>query len=124
MRKVVLINLGCQQIIIQNLDSLFALIEETDSDEVVLQKHRVRKGESLWSIAIKYGSTITAICEVNKLNRNKPIGIGKVITVPIGSCISHLQKNTIIRLKKVIHFSEIAVKYSYICIKNKKMEWV
>ena len=82
-------------------DSLFALIEETDSDKVVFKKHRVRKGESLWSIAIKYGSTITAICEVNKLNRNKPIRIGKVITIPTGSYKSP-PKKYIIRLKKVI----------------------
>lgn len=91
-------------------DSLFALIEETDSDEVVFKKHRVRKGESLWSIAIKYGSTITAICEVNKLNRNKPIRIGKVITVPIGSYKSP-PKKIYYTVKKGDTLSEIAVKY-------------
>ena len=91
-------------------DSLFALIEETDSDEVVFKKHRVRKGESLWSIAIKYGSTITAICEVNKLNRNKPIRIGKVITVPVGSYKSP-PKKIYYTVKKGDTLSEIAVKY-------------
>ena len=91
-------------------DSLFALIEETDSDEVVFKKHRVRKGESLWSIAIKYGSTITAICEVNKLNRNKPIRIGKVITIPIGSYKSP-PKKIYYTVKKGDTLSEIAVKY-------------
>ena len=91
-------------------DSLFALIEETDSDKVVFKKHRVRKGESLWSIAIKYGSTITAICEVNKLNRNKPIRIGKVITVPIGSYKSP-PKKIYYTVKKGDTLSEIAVKY-------------
>lgn len=91
-------------------DSLFALIEETDSDKVVFKKHRVRKGESLWSIAIKYGSTITAICEVNKLNRNKPIRIGKVITIPTGSYKSP-PKKIYYTVKKGDTLSEIAVKY-------------
>ena len=73
-------------------DSLFKLIEEVSSDDVVFKKHKIKKGESLWSIAIKYGSTITAICEMNKLNRNKPIRIGKTITVPIGQYKSQPKK--------------------------------
>jgi len=93
-----------------DFDSLFSLIEETSSDEVVFKKHKIKKGESLWSIAIKYGSTITAICEVNKLNRNKPIRIGKVITVPIGSYKTP-PKKIYYTVKKGDTLSEIAVKY-------------
>ena len=93
-----------------DFDSLFSLIKETSSDEVVFKKHKVKKGESLWSIAIKYGSTITAICEVNKLNRNKPIRIGKVITVPVGSYKSP-PKKVYYTVKKGDTLSEIAVKY-------------
>ena len=40
----------------EKFDSLFALIEETSSDQVIFKKHKIKKGESLWSIAIKYGS--------------------------------------------------------------------
>ena len=94
----------------ENFDSLFALIEETTSDQVIFKKHKIKKGESLWSIAIKYGSTITAICEVNKLNRHKPIRIGKIITVPIGSYKSP-PKKVYYTVKKGDTLSEIAVKY-------------
>ena len=76
----------------ENFDSLFSLIEEVSSEQVIFKKHKIKKGESLWSIAIKYGSTITSICEVNKLNRNKPIRIGKTITVPIGQYKSQPKK--------------------------------
>ena len=93
-----------------NFDSLFALIEETSSEQVVFKKHKIKRGESLWSIAIKYGSTITAICEVNKLNRNKPIRMGKVITVPIGSYKSP-PKKIYYTVKRGDTLSEIAVKY-------------
>ena len=93
-----------------DFDSLFALIEETGSDEVVFKKHKIKKGESLWSIAVKYGSTITAICEVNKMNRNKPIRMGKVITVPVGSYKSP-PKKIYYTVKKGDTLSEIAVKY-------------
>ena len=93
-----------------DFDSLFALIKETSSDQVVFKKHKIKKGESLWSIAIKYGSTITAICEVNKLNRNKPIRIGKIITVPIGSYKTP-PKKIYYTVRKGDTLSEIAVKY-------------
>ena len=94
----------------QDFDSLFTLIEERSSDEVVFKKHKIKRGESLWSIAVKYGSTITAICEVNKLNRNKPIRIGKIITVPIGTYKSP-PKKVYYTVKKGDTLSEIAVKY-------------
>ena len=61
-----------------DFDLLFAQVKSLDSDEVVIKKHKIKRGESLWSIAIKYGSTITAICEINNLNRKKPIRTGKV----------------------------------------------
>ncbi len=94
-----------------DFDSLFALIEETSTDQVIFKKHKIKKGESLWSIAIKYGSTITSICEVNKLNRNKPIRIGKTITVPIGQ-----YKN---QPKKVYYTIRQGDTLSGIAVKNK-----
>ena len=100
-------------------DSLFALIKETTSDQVIFKKHKIKKGESLWSIAIKYGSTITAICEVNKLNRNKPIVMGKTITIPIGSYKSP-PKKIYYTVKKGDTLSEIAVKYKTSVSKIKK----
>ena len=96
-----------------DFDSLFALVESIDTEEVVFKKHKIKPGESLWSIAIKYGSTITSICEINKLNRNKPIRAGKTITVPVGN-----YKNIPKAPKKIYHIvrrgdtlSEIAQRY-------------
>jgi len=91
-------------------DSLFALIKESKSEEVVFKKHKIKRGESLWSIAVKYGSTITAICEVNKLNRNKPIRAGKVITIPIGEYKTP-PKRVYYTVRKGDTLSEIAMKY-------------
>ena len=92
-----------------DFDSLFKMIEEVSSNDVVFKKHKIKKGESLWSIAIKYGSTITAICEMNKLNRNKPIRIGKTITVPIGQYKTQ-PKKTYYTVKRGDTLSGIAVK--------------
>ena len=91
-----------------DFDSLFKMIEEVSSNDVVFKKHKIKKGESLWSIAIKYGSTITAICEMNKLNRNKPIRIGKTITVPIGQYKTQ-PKKTYYTVKRGDTLSGIAV---------------
>ena len=66
-------------------DVLFADVESLDPDNVVIKKHKIKSGESLWSIAVKYGSTITAICEMNNISRKKPIRVGKILKVPIGN---------------------------------------
>ena len=96
-----------------------SLIEESQSDEVIFKKHKIRKGESLWSIAIKYGTTITSICEVNKLNRNKPIHPGKTITVPIGIYKDPPKKIYHI-VKRGDTLSELAQKYNTSVSKIKK----
>ena len=102
-----------------DFDSLITLIEESQSDEVIFKKHKIRKGESLWSIAIKYGTTITSICEVNKLNRNKPIHPGKTITVPIGIYKAPPKKIYHI-VKRGDTLSELAQKYNTSVSKIKK----
>ena len=91
----------------------------TDTVKVIYKKHKIKRGESLWSIAIKYGSTITAICEVNKLNRNKPIRIGKTITVPIGQYKSQ-PKKIYYTIKRGDTLSGIAVKNKTSVSKIKK----
>ena len=103
----------------EDFDSLFALIESTRTDQIIFKKHKVKTGESLWSIAIKYGSTITAICEENKLNRNKPLRSGKVITVPIGN-YKVPQKTIYHYVKRGDTLSEIAFKYKTSIKKIKK----
>ncbi len=45
--------------------------------------HKIRKGETLSHIARRYGVTTDIICEMNHIPRNRGIGIGKVITIPV-----------------------------------------
>ena len=100
----------------EKFDSLFALVEPKDAESVVFIKHKVKRGDSLWEIAMKYNSTITAICELNKINRNKHIRIGKVLTVP--KDIRNKGKKYKTKPTKTYHYvkrgdtlSEIALKY-------------
>lgn len=39
--------------------------------------HVVRKGDTLSSIAMRYGTTVNRICRLNKISVNKPLQIGK-----------------------------------------------
>ena len=103
-----------------DFDLLFAQVKSLDSDEVVIKKHKIKRGESLWSIAIKYGSTITAICEINNLNRKKPIRTGKVIKVPIGKYKAP-PKKVYYSVKSGDTLSEIALKYRTSVSKIKKL---
>lgn len=45
------------------------------------QRHRVRRGESLWAIARRYGTTVTSLRSVNRL-RGDRILPGQVLNVP------------------------------------------
>ena len=104
----------------KDFDSLFALVEEEqDLDQVIFKKHKIKRGESLWSIAIKYGSTITAICEVNNINRNKSIRAGKTITVPIGK-YKKTPSKIYYKVKRGDTLGGIALKYKTSVKKIKK----
>ena len=105
-------------------DSLFALVKAKDADRVEFIKHKVKRGESLWLIARKYNSTITSICELNKIPRKKPIRIGKILT--IAKDIYGKKEKLYNKPKKYLHYvkngdtlSEIAQKYK-VSIKNIK----
>ncbi len=105
-------------------DSLFALVSSKKDNQVEFIKHKVKRGDSLWKIATKYNSTITSICELNKIPRTKPIRIGKTLT--IAKDIYGKKKSSYNKPKKIYHtvksgdsLSEIAVKYK-VSIKNIK----
>ena len=104
-------------------DSLFALVKAKDADRVEFIKHKVKRGESLWVIARKYNSTITSICELNKIPRNKPIRIGKVLTIAqdiYGKAKTYNQPKKYVHIvKNGDTLSEIAVKYK-VSVKNIK----
>ena len=99
---------------------LFNNIKSLDPDNVVIKKHTIKSGESLWSIAIKYGSTITAICEINNISRKKPIRIGKVLKVPIGNYKAP-PKKIYYSVRNGDTLSEIAMKYRTSVSKIKKL---
>jgi len=44
--------------------------------------HVVRRGETLWSIATRYGSTVQAIAQVNGLSNSRLIHAGQRLTIP------------------------------------------
>ena len=50
--------------------------------EMAVREHRVRRGESLWSIARKYGATIDAIQDVNRLGPDGFLRAGQTLKVP------------------------------------------
>ena len=47
--------------------------------------HRVKKGESLYTIAKKHHTTIAALCKVNGLSKKTVLKAGKTIKVPVAA---------------------------------------
>ena len=47
-----------------------------------VMKHKVKSGETLYSVAHKYNSSIKEICKLNGLKRNAKIRSGKLLKVP------------------------------------------
>lgn len=45
-------------------------------------KYKVVSGDSLWSISRKYGTTVKAICELNGIDENDILRIGKILYIP------------------------------------------
>ena len=105
-------------------DSLFALVEPRDANQVIFIKHKVKYGENLWLIAKKYNSTITSICELNKITRNNLLKVGKILNV--AKDIYGKSKKSVKKQLKYTHIvkrgdtlSEIAIKYK-VSVKNIK----
>lgn len=48
----------------------------------ILKKHIVEKGDTLWGISARYGTTVEKLVEVNKLNNKNLIYIGQEILLP------------------------------------------
>ena len=106
-----------------DFDSLFALVKDTELDQVYIVSHKVRSGESLWYLAKKNQTTITAICELNNIDRNKPLRLGKTIKIPIGGSVRDLNKTKkeYYKVKSGDTLSEIAEKHKISLKKIKKL---
>jgi LysM repeat protein len=47
-----------------------------------VRKHTVKRGETLYGIAIKYGTTIAKIADANNLRNINLIEVGQVLIIP------------------------------------------
>ena len=45
-------------------------------------KYKVEKGDSLWGISRKHGTTVEALCELNGIKENDILRIGKILYIP------------------------------------------
>ena len=43
--------------------------------------HKIRKGDTLYGIARKYGTTVNALCRLNRISRNSILRVGRTIRV-------------------------------------------
>jgi len=70
---------------IGNKDILLAKLEalpKTSTQRKTMQKHRVRRGETVSIISKRYGSSINAIRYANNLNRKNFIVAGQMLNIP------------------------------------------
>ena len=68
----------------QNFDDEIANIEDDKREAAELaarQYYKVRSGDTLSGIAVKYGTTVTRICQLNGINRNAILKVGKTLRV-------------------------------------------
>ena len=68
----------------QNFDDEIANIEDDkrEAAELAARKYyKVRSGDTLSGIAVKYGTTVTRICQLNGINRNAILKVGKTLRV-------------------------------------------
>jgi LysM repeat protein len=54
------------------------------SERITYSVHKVRRGESLASIARRYKTSVIAICDFNKLPNERGVGAGKQLIIPEG----------------------------------------
>ncbi|MDD4308691.1 MAG: LysM peptidoglycan-binding domain-containing protein [Thermoplasmata archaeon] len=77
---------GTEQAVLAMIDRIPAA-EKPGGGEFV--RHKVRKGESLSSIAKRYGTSINAIMRANALSSRHTIRVGRVLKVPVRAYASY-----------------------------------
>lgn len=48
-----------------------------------IEYHTVKKGEHLFGIAKRYGTTISQLCEINGIRRNRPLRVGQKLRIGV-----------------------------------------
>lgn len=61
------------------------LVNESPASAIAGDKHRIRRGESISTIASKYGVSIRRLLEANQLSRNSVIHAGDTLIIPSSS---------------------------------------
>ncbi|MCF7801941.1 MAG: LysM peptidoglycan-binding domain-containing protein [Candidatus Marinimicrobia bacterium] len=65
-------------------DKVEAVINQLPtSDKEAFQIHYVRRGESLWLIARKYGVSVTSLTRANNLRNSNRLSVGQKLTIPL-----------------------------------------
>ena len=113
----------------KNFDSLYSKIKIEKVEEIVFVDHKVKRGESLWLIARKYGVRIKDIVSINKMSNAKYIRPGQRLQIPTEGYAQY-RKNSMVstsKSTKIYHtvrrgdtLSEIAMRYRTSIRKIKK----
>ncbi len=73
-----------QKLLIPALKSVATYKGKKSSKKIALKaKYKVKKGDTLWSIALKYNIPVEILAEKNGLTVNSILSLGKVLKVPI-----------------------------------------
>ncbi|MFC2387788.1 LysM peptidoglycan-binding domain-containing protein, partial [Treponema socranskii] len=46
-------------------------------------RYTVHEGDSLWSVAKRFGTTVDALCDANNVKSNAVLRIGKILYIPV-----------------------------------------
>ncbi|RKZ34096.1 hypothetical protein DRQ33_02885 [bacterium] len=69
-----------------------------ESEKVAWARHKVRKGESLWTIARRYGTSVQALIDANSVNNPKALRPGSYLIIPVdkitASNLAHSTKSS------------------------------
>ncbi len=85
--------------------------------------HRVRRGETLASIANKYGVSVRALQRANRLSRKNGINRGQIVRIPGGSSGASSNNNdsvAVYKVKKTDSLNDIAKRFDVPVAKLKK----
>jgi len=102
-----------------SFDSLYALLQDGDSKNLLLVEHIVRKGDNLSRIASKYKVKIQDITSMNNINKRKYLQPGQKLQIPTQGYDEYVKSLIASSGTKKIHYtvksgdslSEIASKY-------------
>jgi cell wall-associated NlpC family hydrolase len=84
--------------------------------------HKIKPGDTLWTIAKKYHTTPQAIARANRISENAILGIGKTLYIPVktaASCNnkSQHQKSSVIRTRSSRYATVLTIKDN-VCVRS------